>query len=703
MARSITDFVIRIKVEGQALVDKLKTSTDGVDNSFKKAQTSSNKLNNNVRTLGSTLRQGITTGNAFADNILENVGNMGRFANVIVIAATAIIGLGTRAILLADQIQDLSDATGINNSQLLSLQQSLLNAGGEASDFATIVNRLSSNLGEAAQGNEKVRTSFRRLGIDLGDANGNLRSTSDLLPEILDALRNIPDPALRTATAVDLVGKSAAGIDWTKVESFNNQFTDEKVAQLARYKGAIDALVSSLQFKLIDIFGGAAIEINKFTDAVTASEEKANQLGKTYDFPNFFARIVAAAGVNGRQIGEIIEQTSAYFNVFSREMTDAEKKTYDFVKAVEFAKKAGLLKPPKQQTGELKISESEAAEIGNQLYKQEQDRLAATKKEVEERQKNFKIMNEQLTIDVNRGVQEQERIKQLKYQYDLTEDIALLQKTLGTETYLQQAAAQNELIGLYGREYEMKAELLAIDAERQNAINDAIANLRSISATANAESIAEDVERARREIELAHYVADERLKIFQDRKAKEKAIEQSTLGGIESAFAIIDAESNKFITAQKSVISVFDNMKNAITEFATTGKFKFKDFALSMIRDLLIIQAQQAFNTMFGMAKNPLLAFFGGGKAAGGPVKGNTAYVVGEKGPELFVPKGAGTIVPNNKMNSGSGQAAPANNTYNTYNISAIDSQSVAQFFAQNRKMALGAVTMAQKELSYGS
>jgi hypothetical protein len=67
------------------------------------------------------------------------------------------------------------------------------------------------------------------------------------------------------------------------------------------------------------------------------------------------------------------------------------------------------------------------------------------------------------------------------------------------------------------------------------------------------------------------------------------------------------------------------------------------------------------------------------------------------------VPKGAGTIVPNNKMNSGSGQAAPANNTYNTYNISAIDSQSVAQFFAQNRKMALGAVTMAQKELSYGS
>ena len=37
---------------------------------------------------------------------------------------------------------------------------------------------------------------------------------------------------------------------------------------------------------------------------------------------------------------------------------------------------------------------------------------------------------------------------------------------------------------------------------------------------------------------------------------------------------------------------------------------------------------------------------FGGGKAAGGPVSSNSTYMVGEKGPELFVPRTAGTIVP---------------------------------------------------------
>jgi hypothetical protein len=38
------------------------------------------------------------------------------------------------------------------------------------------------------------------------------------------------------------------------------------------------------------------------------------------------------------------------------------------------------------------------------------------------------------------------------------------------------------------------------------------------------------------------------------------------------------------------------------------------------------------------------------GRAKGGPVKKGKKYVVGEKGPEVFVPKQSGKIVPNNKM-----------------------------------------------------
>jgi len=38
---------------------------------------------------------------------------------------------------------------------------------------------------------------------------------------------------------------------------------------------------------------------------------------------------------------------------------------------------------------------------------------------------------------------------------------------------------------------------------------------------------------------------------------------------------------------------------------------------------------------------------FGGGRANGGPVSTGTAYMVGERGPEMFVPRTAGNIVPN--------------------------------------------------------
>jgi hypothetical protein len=44
---------------------------------------------------------------------------------------------------------------------------------------------------------------------------------------------------------------------------------------------------------------------------------------------------------------------------------------------------------------------------------------------------------------------------------------------------------------------------------------------------------------------------------------------------------------------------------------------------------------------------------FGGGKAAGGPVRSGTSYLVGERGPELFTPSGSGMITPNNRLVSG--------------------------------------------------
>lgn len=59
------------------------------------------------------------------------------------------------------------------------------------------------------------------------------------------------------------------------------------------------------------------------------------------------------------------------------------------------------------------------------------------------------------------------------------------------------------------------------------------------------------------------------------------------------------------------------------------------------------------------IAASQLLKNFGGGRAAGGPVGSGTAYVVGERGPEIFVPNVSGSIIPNNSIGSFTG--APSN------------------------------------------
>lgn len=54
-----------------------------------------------------------------------------------------------------------------------------------------------------------------------------------------------------------------------------------------------------------------------------------------------------------------------------------------------------------------------------------------------------------------------------------------------------------------------------------------------------------------------------------------------------------------------------------------------------------------------------------GMKAGGGPVSGGTPYIVGEQGPELFVPNASGSIIPNHKMGGGGGGGSGVNITYN--------------------------------------
>lgn len=189
------------------------------------------------------------------------------------------------------------------------------------------------------------------------------------------------------------------------------------------------------------------------------------------------------------------------------------------------------------------------------------------------------------------------------------------------------------------------------------------------------------------------------LKDYYDAKAK---LEQSGVEGAKAALQQLADSTTPFQVAFDSVTSVFNNMNSALDTFVRTGKFKFKDFALSIIRDLIMIELRAKMVALF---KAIGMSIFG--LAEGGPATAGKPYIVGERGPELFVPKSSGTVIPNGQLVGGGGASSsasmggPVTNNYITNNISAIDAKGVAQMFAENRKTLLGTVRYAQKELSY--
>jgi phage-related minor tail protein len=196
-------------------------------------------------------------------------------------------------------------------------------------------------------------------------------------------------------------------------------------------------------------------------------------------------------------------------------------------------------------------------------------------------------------------------------------------------------------------------------------------------------------------------LSEARIATFEEEQKRKTELENSYAEGAKRALQDMAEQMKPLTVAQDAVKRGFDALGDAIDDFVETGKFSFKQFAASVIADIAKIVAKalvlQAIKTIFGGFGIP-------GLAEGGPAKAGKPYIVGEKGPELFVPKTSGTVVPNNAMKNGVATGAvnaPVTNNYNTYNINAVDAKSVAQLFAENRKVLLGTVKMAERELPY--
>lgn len=104
---------------------------------------------------------------------------------------------------------------------------------------------------------------------------------------------------------------------------------------------------------------------------------------------------------------------------------------------------------------------------------------------------------------------------------------------------------------------------------------------------------------------------------------------------------------------QRGVQTAASTTVDAIFQDVLNGKMKsFGDYLKSLANNIV----QSFANNMLSKLVNNLTGIFF--KAEGGPVTGGGTYIVGERGPEVFVPNTSGTIIPHHQLGSGK-QAAP--------------------------------------------
>lgn len=177
--------------------------------------------------------------------------------------------------------------------------------------------------------------------------------------------------------------------------------------------------------------------------------------------------------------------------------------------------------------------------------------------------------------------------------------------------------------------------------------------------------------------------ADEYSKQFDKIRVTFLDTQNDLASGLKRGLLKMKQEFNDIAkVTEQAVTNAFTGMEDALVGFVTTGKFNFKDLANSIMADIARIVIRQQImkpiidslsggsggssgGGIFGFIGSALGSLFGGARALGGNVFPGKAYIVGERGPEVFSPSSSGVINPNFNTSSQSGVEIIINNYSN--------------------------------------
>jgi hypothetical protein len=218
----------------------------------------------------------------------------------------------------------------------------------------------------------------------------------------------------------------------------------------------------------------------------------------------------------------------------------------------------------------------------------------------------------------------------------------------------------------------LKAEEDAFDVlrKKQTEDNDSTAKLREQNEklASTFKDLGDPMRRFKRDLlEIDRLQKDGKLTAGESAKAiaqiNDEILAFNTSSGMK--FQTEQMQTFRDIAVQSGEI-VSQSFENAIF----SGK-KLGEVLKSLVLDFTRMIFAQTVTKSLASSVTGIFGVLPSARASGGPVNSGSPYLVGEKGPELFVPSSSGSIVSNSKMNTGSGSSAGGGGVTVNYAIAA--------------------------------
>jgi hypothetical protein len=568
------------------------------------------------------------------------------------LSAAALVGFVRSSVDAADSLGKLSQRVGVTVESLSELQYAGKLADVSTEQLGDGLRKLSVNLQAGAKGSKEFVQAFQLVGITAAELN--TLQPDQALARIAEAFAGLEDGAAKTALAVRLFGRSgsdlipllnggASGLRAAGDEArrFGLVVSTDSARAAEQFNDNLTRLGASSQGFGIALAQSVLPALNQIASGMAETAREGGALLGVL-------RGIAELGKIALQFGPdrtAIEEQRKFILSIRGELARLEGSA-----AGKGALGTGLLDrlifgsgaDKQRKIAELKITLRDAERALLNLQSQ-----AADKKPQQ------------------RGTLPDVVVTGAKVEAELS-DGAERGARIFTQIYLDQfkrlrEQAKEIQIGLM-EVFEAGNEA---DAKNLKDRADALARILGDTRSGKEAAILKDLQTLNEELILTNINGDQFEEAYQ--RIQERLNEVRGVGK-DTFSALADDGSQAFRDLQFAVEGWGRDFTNTLANALETGRLNFSELIQSVLRDLVRLQIQQSitrplFNELSRALGN--VSLFGGsssgpgigdgagqglrlpGRANGGPVTANTMYMVGERGPELFVPNNAGTIIPN--------------------------------------------------------